>query len=692
MKNVLITAISNFDNRDDCEYYYFNRDNKRYFTDGIVRGEAGSKYFLSKVKIDKIVLVGSSVQVDKYSDNTVTLGEGINLNDSDVEKLSDFDYFRYRLMQFVDGVDMETLDFLETVSPERQKEILSSLHNVYGESDVSVLDRVCDEPELWDTFNNDVGALNIGEKYWLQRYIYAKSDKSTHLVCPEECRDIPVVFVPILNSKDSASVMNGINLLGKAISFENEEINIYADIQGFNQVDSHIFLNVLGIINKGMHYSCKVKEISSSSDIPKGFVYRLFDAGKRLRVERFISSVNSIIEDGHTKQFREYWQETNIQNEYIDKLMYSLGLVETGVLLCNVDLLAKGVLAVYELVSKPVEIEFETSEEEVFILTLKEAIAADYKKIVDIDTRKINVIELIKWTWNKSYFQQCITIIESKIPGDMIEKGILYPCKTTGDKIRFIRAMNASNWDADLKDRWTFKDAGHYFVKLYGKNYASVLCPKGTKFYDFFLSLRADQIYAENPPYNMLKAYSRITDKELFKEVYCAYLNISSLRNRINHSEQTKLDEDESSEYYENPMLINVKEQLESFITTYEKVLDHIEGTSFDHVDVPQSECDEYYAQHGPKYDEYCFKAEGYLSSKPRTAREQLFPDESKNKNSRKNADAPKSLLSVIKSIFGIKKNQSMNNRKAEENKTSAPPVSETQDDSRKYGTVKEFF
>ena len=67
-KNILLVSLENLDYGIQHNYYCSNDDGDPKFCDGIMRAEAATKYILSKVKIDEIVVIGSGATYDEGDD------------------------------------------------------------------------------------------------------------------------------------------------------------------------------------------------------------------------------------------------------------------------------------------------------------------------------------------------------------------------------------------------------------------------------------------------------------------------------------------------------------------------------------------------------------------------------------------------------------------------------------------------
>jgi|GEM_PF-4895607 len=621
MKNIIITAVKNYDDRDVCEYYYDINADEVKFIDEVVIGEAGTKYILANNDIDEIIMVGTDIQISEENiGKKVNLSEGIDLYNSNVDKLSDFDYFRYRLVQFVEGVDMETADFYDSVPSERRAQINSCLSEVFGDDRSEMVLKSLKEPELWKDFNDRIGRLNPVEENYVQKYMFAACNKSYLFESEKNNGNIPISFLPILKTSSGSSLMTSFDLLVEALQDDTDEgVNLFLNVSGFGDVDSYIFLSMISMLNDDPHSNIRIRDVLSANDIPSGFCKRILKLRKRLNVERLLSGINAFINDGRMGIIRDYWRDSQIKSEYVDQLLYAMSEVETGLLMCNTQFLIQGI----ENVTKLVESEYEhdenvSSEEESFVLSLRGAIMSDYEQMIDKTTGRVDPFEVIKWAWNKGFYQQTITLIESQIPSHIFDKGMLIFAKNEEDKQKVIKVLNANYWDLDKKSKWQIDDIKHFFVKYYVNSYAFAECPKGVSRDEFKADTFVSMVFDEKPVANLLKVYSLIEDKEILKNVFRTYLQLGSVRNMVNHGEANAsfISEDEIIDYSkENPLLEYIKSIIKEFIESYQKAVDAIGDKLPDGIEIPQSELREYYKNHGPKEDKNCFYVDGYYSS-----------------------------------------------------------------------------
>ena len=76
----------------------------------------------------------------------------------------------------------------------------------------------------------------------------------------------------------------------------------------------------------------------------------------------------------------------------------------------------------------------------------------------------------------------CTTIIESKVPGDMVKSGMYYYARSEEDIKELMKEWNILYWNETAKMRWAFSDIEHYFMTSCGQKRklpARILRPAG---------------------------------------------------------------------------------------------------------------------------------------------------------------------------------------------------------------------
>lgn len=683
-KTVLICGIRDFANRYESQYFIVNNKGDIRFGDGLILGEGEAKFILSQVDVDEIIAIGSSNQCleIKGGENKSTSGEKMKLNEgiepfaTEPGNLSDFDFFRYRLTQFVEGVNIDTADLIDLVESQRRMELMNDLKNIFGEDLSAALFTLVKE----ECIRNRVWALLKGlpmeEINWIRRYLYSVLDRQYRFLAKGHNSDIPISFVPITDHRDHKVLNRFNNLIAQLLSEKNQEIELYIDLHGFSLEDSFVCMNALYALNEDPNININIKNVTDENVTLSGYFYELGLSSERYRVLKLIAGMNSFLQNGKTDILREYWTEykmrdPNRSNAYIDRMFLAMSYVDAGVSLCSIQELEKGICGLRALFHDSETQMNVEDEEEAIIMTLKDGIWKDYGPLVEDTGTEIDSLELIRWAYGKKFYQQVITIIESRIPGEMVRRGIFYPAESVQDKQAYLKAINYHYWDSLPKDRYIFRDLEHYFIKVYGRfavNYRDRKTDKTTE----YTARRVEQVFGNPEVSGLLPAHSRIRDQEQLRDILDKYYRLGNMRNTINHAIS---HQEPGAEVLtgESKLWTEVGNLIGDFIVSYEKVLESIGEQEFHQTDISQAEFMDYVFQHGPKSDPHFCKVPGYQSyrvskgnrkyapvphkehKKYEKNRNESFKETNPNIHIVLNVSRKKGLLEYIKGWFGKK-------------------------------------
>lgn len=631
-KKVLVCGIRDFEDRQNSKYYLCRDDGRLRFCDGIVSGEGEAKTILASVDIDEIIAIGTGNQclTDKSGEQLynlpkrMQLNQGIDLYVSDTDGFSDFDFFRYRLSQFVEGVNIDTADFIDLVEEDRQTQIIAALHSIFGEDLSLALTTFTCVEGIQDKVLNLTETLTDDESQWMKRYLFSKLDRQHRLTAKSNNSGIPISFVPITDSRNQKVLNRFSNLISELLEDNDSPTELYVDLHGFSLEDSFVCMNALFAISSDPKSMIQVKHVTDVTSILSGYLQEISLASNRYRVQKLLAGIRVFLQHGKTDILREYWAELKqrnpgLKNEYLDQLLLSMSYVDAGISLCSVVELERGICGIRKLLNRPDAQAQVEDEGESLLLALKECILRDYGPLVQGDGEPLDSFELVKWAYGKQFYQQVITIIESRIPSDLVRRGIFYPAATEADKLAYIKAMNFHYWDALAKDRYIFKDLNHYFVKVYGRfavNYKS----RNVSQNEQYTKLRVEQVFGDPTVKNMLPAHSLIQDRDLLEELLAAYYNLSTVRNTINHAQ---VDQDNRNDIIttESQVWADVGRMIGAFIDCYQRALDAVGTQTPEIVPITPEELRSYTYAHGPKADPEFRNVPGFTSSRGQNKR-----------------------------------------------------------------------
>lgn len=612
-KNILVTAIKNNDNRYRCRYYFGENESQIFFCDAMASGEAGAKKILSSINIDEIIAIGSEMQVAQGEPlRRVSLVDGIDYLQPNLTSMSDLDFFRYRLMEFIKGVDMEAADIAMSVPAEQQEKVLSEICMKTGYTKHELFSNLLKDEKLNQKFTECLQSYSESEQEWIKRALYHAMDNRHKYASRTTNFNLPISFVPVaaVCNDDRNNMKNLHQLLSSMKDNADDEIHLYMDIHGFTPEESYIFLSFFFAMSDSNNSNLHIESINSLNDIPEGFLYRISDARKRYRIERLLSGINAFNKYGKADMISDYWRESKINSPSIERLIYAMNSVDTGISFCNIDVIERGIKTFSKIVNEKDELAT-GSEEEMFLRTLKQGIIADYGPLITAPGTDLNYLDLIRWAFNKGLYQQAITIIESRMPLYMVKNGLFYYAKDEESKKAFMDAMNAYYWDSLPKDRWAFNDVAHYFVKFYGRFIVGKFLGKNKTMSQVYTEIRVSQVLDEDKK-GLLQAFSIIDNQRVLYNMLGAYYDIGNLRNQINHAH---LDENMESDEncYDSSLRQMVASELTRVIGAFAEAEKYIGSKNFDIAFISSEEFKDYSFKFGPRNNPDYNKVPGYV-------------------------------------------------------------------------------
>lgn len=203
---------------------------------------------------------------------------------------------------------------------------------------------------------------------------------------------------------------------------------------------------------------------------------------------------------------------------------------------------------------------------------LEEVIREDYGDLLEGD--QIETLPLIKWASRKHFYQQVMTIIESRIPTDLVREGILYYAVDEDSLVAILEEFAREYDNPQQNSRWFFDDLDHFFIKYYGRSLVSARQSR-EKRADDYAKLRVESV--SHGREGMIKAWSRLRNHpDVLEEVLCAYYRIAPIRNEINHAEsrapERSLENIDINQ--KNERLTMLTEAISRFISAYENALE----------------------------------------------------------------------------------------------------------------------
>ena len=605
--NILLTSLSNQGDRKTHRYFYFAGSGNMKYCDGLSVGEAGAKYILNEVDIDEIIVLGSGRTYDKGEEmQTIELKEWSAYTSIDAKELSEYSFFQYRLAQFLDGIDMEAIDVLQSIDPARAEELkdlyqkfCGSIFNEPGYRPDRVFHMLSQDDRLAKEFIHQMDGLTTEEILWLKRYVYTSFTPQMKLNARDDNQDIRICFIPTSRDRtDNSGYAENVEQIIKVLhDIDAKQVNLYIDMQGLATTEGYTILAILTMLSGDAHNRLNIQEIITTHYYPDRLASPIDNREMdRYEINMLVSGMDAFIRYGKVDEIEEYWKSRNIENKHIDTLLYAMRTVDEGISLCSVPIIEKGIRFLkYVFLNTPKE-ELPQFESNIFRI-LENTIRNDYGSLLEGD--KVETYSLLTWAMRKKFYQQSLTIIESRIPQEFVDKGIFYYADSEDSKEEFLEEINRLYWECAPKDRWGFDDMSHYFIKYYGRSTMKRNPASKDRMLDY-TKYRMSSLDGKTE--QLSQAYSVLKDnRPMLEKMLYVYYRIGEVRNHINHADAEGMDPSAADVITENKMLEELLESMGQFISTYRTVLDYLEEHKQEDLNVfhiTKEELKEYTAAH----------------------------------------------------------------------------------------------
>ena len=409
---------------------------------------------------------------------------------------------------------------------------------------------------------------------WLHWYLFDRLDSDFKLRELDENDDIEICFVPTTKRRVGKIPIENIREIMEAVYHSGaDRINLYMDMQGIGSNAGNLLIQILSMLSDFDDSRLEIREIITTQYDPGSFASPIDNNGLHAyNLRHLVAGMSSFIQFGKVDTLKEYWESQHIRDQHIEKLLYGMKCVDDGISLCQIGDLEYGIKVLKKVFDETSKEDLNELENLVFVM-IEEVIRADYGELL-ADSNWIDSLALIKWAYRKHFYQQVLTIIESRIPSDLVFKGILYYADDEESKAAAMEEFCRLYYASPGKMRYSFDDLDHYFIKYYSRdkvNHRQSAEQRNNE----YAALRAECVTQGHE--GMIREKSRLAGKpELLREVLEAYYAIAPLRNMINHamSRRRDLDLDNINVDEENERLAMLNNAITRFINAYEAALE----------------------------------------------------------------------------------------------------------------------
>ena len=627
--SLMVTSLYESGARKNVEYYSIKEQNRNMYCDAILSAEAASKYILANHYIDEIITIGSNLTYDPGDEQVnIVLREGSSFYSSDINELSTYSLLRYRLAQYIDELRIEEQDIRELLDDDEQDRVIGFLKDFYHRNLQSItgskfnrfFDYLVNDIDLRNKVLEELGnsipeAAQDTDRYhtWIRNYLYSELRDSSKMELMRGNENVQIAFIPT----DEGGTMSFVDKLLTTLkglagrTEEHDEFDLYICIQSDNVKDTLTLMNFLDIVKSMPGDKVNIKKVVTGTHTSEALYNDLSDDTELYGTSSLLAGTRSFLQYGKTDMLMHAWHKQKTENKYIERMLYAMRNIDIGISLCDIGDIERGINSLKRLFAEEKYVPGDSIFEKYFEVIVR-GIKEDYGVLVSKEHTEF--IDLVKWAYKKDFWQQTLTLIESKAPADFVERGIFYYCNDKESKERATKLFGDIYYDFKPFEKYKLDNVSHYFVKFYGRGRVGRTINQ-QQFQERYTEGRIADLDTNDP--NTIKAFTICPDRELLSNLLFAYYKLGDVRNATDHAEEGskrfRMLEDESDVGERMSM---IEQAVESFIYMYDQVIAAIGDAKADVWTVSNEEIRAYAATLKPKFG----KGGGNKHDKPKDA------------------------------------------------------------------------
>ena len=214
-----------------------------------------------------------------------------------------------------------------------------------------------------------------------------------------------------------------------------DELKLWIDTQGGFR---NITLVMNAIISLLKTDNIEPDGIYSVNFNSKAKLQPIIDQTETYKIFQFVSGINEFSRYGRAEQLEDYYD--SISPENTPKVIRKMKNITEAIQMCNMIEFEKYLKELKNLVKN----RSDASEKELLDIFWKQ-IENDYGQLLEESCTGLDIVE---WFYKKKFYQQAITYIESKLPREWVERGIL-SCKVSKSRLNDLKTYLNKEWAKD---------------------------------------------------------------------------------------------------------------------------------------------------------------------------------------------------------------------------------------------------
>lgn len=164
----------------------------------------------------------------------------------------------------------------------------------------------------------------------------------------------------------------------------------------------------------------------------------IIDQTETYKIFQFVSGINEFSRYGRAEQLEDYYNSISLSDK--PEVIGKMKEITEAIQMCNMIEFEEHLKELRNLVENRIDV----SEKSLLNIFWKQ-IENDYGQLLKESCTGLDIVE---WFYKKKFYQQAITYIESKLPREWVERGIL-SCKVSKSRLNDLKTYLNKEWAKD---------------------------------------------------------------------------------------------------------------------------------------------------------------------------------------------------------------------------------------------------
>ena len=586
-RSILLTSLSAVENSPPVRYFSFKKEFGFDYCDALLDAEASIKAVLARHPIDEVIVIGGVRACGAEDDlKPVTLGHG-----SAADRISPSTYglLQYRLAQYANETspDREAED---ARLPAEVREKLIRFLQDFREKDAALKDKkpnrlfdaLAQDGAAWDRLwaalyeahpelLKDAAACEA----WVKGRLYADLKLTAKLELLPVNNGVRLRFFPEDSIEEDKQWVERMMSMQKSIVGDADDIDLFIALGSNDAPDNFLVMSMLDILVSMPGSGVHLKKLFTVRNAQGQLAGTISDDTGGFSVTSLVHAARSFLNYGKADLIVDLWEKSGARNAGIASMIYAMRHVDVGLSMCNISEVEDGILRLRGLF-RDGKLWQEFGYHGMLFSVIAESVREDYGRLLEGDG-DIPFIELVKWAYRHQFYQQTLTLIESKTPEMLVRRGIFYYCNDEQDKAQVTRLLARQRLELKPYELYKLDDISHYFIKNYDRARTRGLGGRDDDPQRVYAALRVQSLQNTDPA--LITGFTACDNLDTLQNLLFAYYHIGTMRNKISHADTSAMAESRLavSESDESSALLWMKDGIDFFIASYERAMAEVQ-------------------------------------------------------------------------------------------------------------------